>query len=43
MADRVKPIGSRQGAGFRPGSIVGAVLFCIALLAIFDLLSHTNF
>jgi hypothetical protein len=38
-----KPLGSRSGAGFRPGAIVGAVFLSLVLLLLFDLISHAHF
>jgi hypothetical protein len=42
-ADGVKPPAARNGAGFKPGAIIGAVCLSLALLPIFDLVSHTHF
>ena len=43
MVDRAKPLGSRNGAGFRPGPIVGAVFLSLVLLLLFGLISHAHF
>jgi hypothetical protein len=42
-ADGVKPTSARNGAGFKPGAIIGAVFLSLALLALFDLVSHMHF
>ncbi len=43
MADRAKPLGSRNGAGFKPGAIVGAVFLSLVLVLLFGLVSHAHF
>jgi hypothetical protein len=42
MAERAKPMGSRSGAGARPGAIVGAVFVSLILLLLFGLVSHAH-
>jgi Flp pilus assembly protein TadG len=42
MADRVKPLGSRSGAGARPGAIAFALLLSLILLLLFGLISHAH-
>ncbi|HTH99456.1 MAG TPA: hypothetical protein VL752_00810 [Acidisoma sp.] len=43
MAEQAKLVPSRNGAGFRPTAMVVAVAVTVALLALFDLLSHAHF
>jgi hypothetical protein len=43
MADRAKPLGSRNGAGFKPGAILGAVFLSLVLVLLFGLVSHAHF
>ena len=43
MAERAKPLGARQGAGFRPAAMLVAVSLTLLLLLLFDLVSHAHF
>jgi hypothetical protein len=43
MAEPAKPIGSRNGAGARPGAIVAALFLSLVLLLLFGLVSHAHF
>jgi hypothetical protein len=42
MAEPVKPVESRSGSGARPGAIVIAVVLSLALLLLFDFVSHAH-
>jgi hypothetical protein len=43
MAEQAKLVPSRNGGGFRPTAAVVAIAVTVALLALFDLLSHASF
>ncbi len=43
MADQAKPLGSRNGAGFRPSGIVSAAFLSLVLILLYGLLSHAHF
>ena len=42
MADQAKPLGSRNGSGVKPSSILIALSISLVLLALFDLVSHAH-
>lgn len=42
MAEQAKLVASRNGAGFRPTAMVIAIVVSVALLGLFDLLSHAH-
>lgn len=42
MAGQIKSMTSRNGAGFRPGAMVVALVLSLVLLGLFDLISHAH-